>query len=124
MNYRNTRESRQNLNLVEGMMKSGKSREKKTIVIVNCACTFTKGIYFLVPFGLQGSNLSKIKSKGMVYRHCRSVALCLQWNKRSPNFFPRGILFRRRGFMFSHLSKPINNFKSGYKNYTTLDNIF
>ena len=34
MNYRNTRESRQNLNLVEGMMKSGKSREKKTIVIV------------------------------------------------------------------------------------------
>ena len=38
--------------------------------------------------------------------------------------FPPENIVSQKGFMFSHLSKALNNFKSGYNNYTTSDNIF
>ena len=65
---------------------------------------------------------NKVKRYGLpTLPQCRIVPTMEQ---KVTKLFPPGNIVSKKGFMFSHLSKAINNFKSGYKNYTTLDNIF
>ena len=64
----------------------------------------------------------KVKRYGLpTLPQCRIVPTMEQ---KVTKLFPPGNIVSKKGFMFSHLSKAINNFKSGYKNYTTLVNIF